>query len=137
MAEEDLEFTARRLARLFDNLIAAWAERESVIERLEEFQREGPPAPPPRQPVEDLMVLARHARARRRHDKQMMETIAAKEKADIVYDKAAAALVTELVPESISGTQTYLSVTRTYPEGDNTYIIDILPDSASVRLQER
>jgi hypothetical protein len=136
MAEEDLKLTARKLSGLFDDLIIAWREREAVAERLEEVEREGPPAPPQPQPVEDLMVLARHARERKRHAKDLMAATVAKDRADVAYDEAATALVMELVPENISDTQTYLSVTRTYPEGD-TYIIDILPDSVIVRLQEQ
>ena len=134
MVEEDLEVTAQRLAELFDDLIAAWAEREAVAGNLE-VEREGPPTPPQPQPVEDLMVLARHALERKRHAKDLMAATVAKDRADVAYDEAATALVMELVPENIGGTQTYLSVTHTDPEG-NTYIIDIRPDSVSVRRQE-
>ena len=135
MTEEDLQLTARRLSSLCDDLILAWEEREAVTGRLRKVQREGPPAPPQPQPIEDFTVLARHARERKRHAKHLMETTTAKEEADIAYATAAAALVAELVPEDISGEHTYLSVAHTYPDG-STYIIDIRPDSASVRRQE-
>ena len=143
MAEEDVQVTAQRLATLFDGMIAAWADRVSVTERLEEFQREGSPAPPPQQPVEDLMVLARHARARKRHDDNLEAMLVAKAKYVEEYEQAAALLVAELVPEDISGIHTYLSAIRTY-QGQaypdlqgNTYVIDIRPDSVSVRLHEQ
>ena len=136
MAEEELEHIQRRLSELLDNLIKAWAERESVEDRVEELRREGLPAPPQPQPVEDLAVLAQHARATRLHDSHRRATLRAMEGADKAYADIEAELLKELVPENLTGTQTYLSVTHTHPEGVS-YLIDIRPDSIIVRRQEQ
>ena len=142
VAEEDLQVTAQRLATLFEELIGAWVVRESLTERLEAYEGEGPLAPPQQQPVEDLLVLAQHAHAKRRHDRELMEMITTKEVADKDYEEAAAALVVELVPENISGPQPYLSIIRPHRTTSDpdvplkNYVIDVFSDTASVRLHQ-
>jgi len=106
MAEEDLQVTAHKLEDRLEQLIEAWADRESARGRLEAFTREDPPAPPSKQPIEDLLLMAQYIHDRRRYVRHLAGLTSVAVQADKDYDKAAEN-VREMVPGSVSVIYTY------------------------------
>ncbi|HZB83129.1 MAG TPA: hypothetical protein VE288_09860 [Rubrobacteraceae bacterium] len=125
------------LADLFDSLIVAWVDREFARKQWEEMQREEPPTPPPQhqQPVDDLRVVARYVQARDTYDGNLAFTEDQKERAETAYE-ALVGRTKEFIPEPISVIHTYRGPGNPDLRGKN-HIIDILPDSISVRPQEQ